>query len=140
MRCNGSQVKNMDNRVSVERCGLMSSLSLASRSLRVITLAAALTLTPERHSVSFQSRLGRTPWIRPYTDEVLPELARRGIKRLAVLCPAFVADCLETVEEIGIRGKEQWHALGGEAFVLVPSLNAHPVWVEAVADMIRARA
>ena len=101
-------------------------------------LAAALDLAPGRHSVAFQSRLGRTPWIRPHTDEVLPELARAGVRRLAVLCPAFVADCLETLEEIGIRAREQWQALGGEDLLLVPSLNAEPAWVECVADLVRA--
>jgi ferrochelatase len=99
-------------------------------------LAAALDLAPGSFSVSFQSRLGRTPWIRPYTDLVLPELAARGVKRLAVLCPSFVADCLETVEEIGIRARDQWRGLGGEELRLVPSLNAHPRWVEAVVDML----
>jgi ferrochelatase len=103
-------------------------------------LAARLGLSPDRHSVSFQSRLGRTPWVKPYTDEVLPELARAGKKRLAVLCPAFVADCLETVEEIGIRAREQWRSLGGEDLTLVPSLNAEPAWIAAVADMVRERA
>ena len=101
-------------------------------------LVAGLGLTPERHGVSFQSRLGRTPWIHPYTDLVLPELAKAGHKRLAVMCPAFVADCLETLEEIGIRAKEQWRGLGGEELLLVPSLNAEPAWVNAVADMVRA--
>ena len=100
-------------------------------------LAAALDLAADAHSLSFQSRLGRTPWIRPYTDERLPELAAAGVKRLAVLCPAFVADCLETLEEIGIRGREQWLGLGGEELRLVPSLNADPAWVEAVAGWVR---
>jgi ferrochelatase len=100
-------------------------------------LVARLGLSPEQHGVSFQSRLGRTPWIRPYTDVVLPELARAGKKRLAVMCPAFVADCLETVEEIGIRAKEQWASLGGEDLLLIPSLNAEPAWVKAVADWVR---
>jgi ferrochelatase len=100
-------------------------------------LAGRLGLVPGSCSSSFQSRLGRTPWIRPFTDHVLPELAARGVKRLAVLCPSFVADCLETLEEIGIRGREQWHSLGGESLCLVPSLNAHPRWVEAVAAMVR---
>jgi protoporphyrin/coproporphyrin ferrochelatase len=103
-------------------------------------LATNLGLTSDRHSVSFQSRLGRTPWIHPYTDEVLPELARAGKRRLAVLCPAFVADCLETVEEIGIRAKEQWRSLGGEDLLLVPSLNADPTWVAAVTALIRTHA
>jgi len=71
---------------------------------------------------------------------VLPWLAARGVRRLAVLCPSFVADCLETLEEIAIRAAEQWRALGGVALRLVPSLNAEPVWVRAVADWIRERA
>jgi ferrochelatase len=100
-------------------------------------LARALALPDDRYSVSFQSRLGRTPWIRPYTDERLAELAASGVRRLAVLCPAFVADCLETLEEIGIRGREQWREAGGEALHLVPCPNAHPHWVEALAARIR---
>jgi protoporphyrin/coproporphyrin ferrochelatase len=101
-------------------------------------LAAGLGLTPERHAVSFQSRLGRTPWIHPYTDtEVLPRLAQEGKKRLAVMCPAFVADCLETVEEIGIRAREQWKSLGGEELLLVPSLNAEERWIQVVSGMVR---
>jgi len=100
-------------------------------------LAAALGLPADGQSTAFQSRLGRTPWIRPYTDLVLPELHARGVRRVAVMCPSFVADCLETLEEIGIRAREQWHALGGEDLTLVPSLNAHPRWIEAVATLIR---
>src|SRR5262249_54766728 len=86
-------------------------------------LAGRLGLAGGAHGVSFQSRLGRTPWIRPYTDVVLEELAKNGKKRVAVFCPAFVADCLETLEEIGIRAREQWERLGGERLTLVPSLN-----------------
>ena len=100
-------------------------------------LATSLALPAERHSVAFQSRLGRTPWIHPYTDLVLPELAKAGKKRLAILCPAFVADCLETVEEIGIRARAQWSSLGGEDLLLVPSLNAEPAWIQTVANMVR---
>jgi len=102
------------------------------------SLSGALGLAPDAHSTSFQSRLGRTPWIRPYTDQVLPELADRGVKRLAVMCPAFVADCLETLEEIGIRGLEQWRACGGEELALIPSLNSEAPWIDAVVRMIRA--
>ncbi len=98
-------------------------------------LATRLGLRRGAVSVSFQSRLGRTPWIRPYTDSILRDLAAREIKRLLVLCPAFVADCLETLEEIGIRGREQWKSLGGEELTLVPSLNASPAWAETVAQM-----
>jgi protoporphyrin/coproporphyrin ferrochelatase len=100
-------------------------------------LAERLSLAPSGYTVCFQSRLGRNPWIRPYTDFVLPELAAKGHKRLAVLCPAFVADCLETLEEVAIRGREQWLSLGGEELVLVPSLNSSPAWVEAVSAMVR---
>jgi protoporphyrin/coproporphyrin ferrochelatase len=100
-------------------------------------LGSALDLAPDAHSMAFQSRLGREPWIRPYTDHVLPELSRRGVRRLAVVCPSFVADCLETVEEIGIRAREQWRAVGGEELLLVPSLNADPAWVGALAQMVR---
>ena len=96
-------------------------------------LAERLTLETASYTVCFQSRLGRTPWIQPYTDVVLDELAKAGKKRLAVLCPAFVADCLETVEEIGIRARAQFRAAGGEELVLVPSLNATQPWVDAVA-------
>jgi ferrochelatase len=103
-------------------------------------LASALGLDDAAHAVAFQSRLGRTPWIRPYTDEVLPELARAGVRRLAIMCPTFVADCLETLEEIGMRGREQWLGLGGKAMQLVPCLNADPAWVRAVAGRIRSAA
>jgi ferrochelatase len=99
-------------------------------------LARELGLDAAAHSLSFQSRLGRTPWITPYTDVVLPELAAKGIKRIAIVCPSFVADCLETLEEIAIRGREQWAELGGESLELVPSLNSEPAWIDAVVAMI----
>lgn len=101
-------------------------------------LARRLELPQDRYQVSFQSRLGRTVWVRPYTDHLIPELAQQGVKRLAVVCPAFVADCLETVEEIGIRAKESFVAAGGEELVLVPSLNATPRWVQAVGELVRS--
>ena len=100
-------------------------------------LASRLALTEGSWSVSFQSRLGRTPWIHPYTDVVIPQLAAEGKKRLVVFSPAFVADCLETVEEIGIRAKEQFIAAGGEHLTLVPSLNATPAWADAVVALAR---
>jgi ferrochelatase len=102
-------------------------------------LVAALSLTLP-HSVTFQSRLGRTPWIKPYTDVVLPELAKKGVRRVVVFCPAFVADCLETLEEIGIRARRDWLAVGGEALTLVPSLNATPAWVDAVVALVHDHA
>jgi ferrochelatase len=100
-------------------------------------IAERLGLAADRYSVSFQSRLGRTPWIKPYTDVVLDELAARGVKRLAVYSPAFVADCLETLEELRIRAREQFLAAGGEELVLIPSLNATPPWADTVAALAR---
>ena len=101
-------------------------------------LADRLALEPERYTVVFQSKLGRDPWLTPATDATIAELAKRGVKRLAVLSPAFVADCLETLEELGVRGKEDFVANGGEDFLLVSSLNNHPRWVEAFANIIRS--
>ena len=98
-------------------------------------VAARLGLDPAGVDLGFQSRLGRTPWIRPYTDEVVRDLARRGVRRLAVLCPAFVADCLETLEEIGMRARDDFLAHGGEDLCLVPSLNSSDAWVSAVCEI-----
>jgi ferrochelatase len=103
-------------------------------------LSARLSLAPGSWSVCFQSRLGRTPWIKPYTDLRLDELAREGKKRLVVFCPAFVADCLETLEEIGLRAREQFLAAGGDSLSLVPSLNASDAWVEALVRLLRRTA
>jgi len=103
-------------------------------------LGPKLGLTDDAWSVSFQSRLGRTPWIRPYTDVVIPEFAARGVKRLAIMCPAFVADCLETLEEIGIRASEQFLAAGGEHLTLVPSLNSSAAWCDSVVRLAKRAA
>lgn len=90
-------------------------------------------------SVGFQSRLGRTPWVQPWTDVLYSELPRQGARRVAVLCPSFVADCLETLEEVGIRGREQFLSAGGERFVAVPCPNDHPLFIDALARLARAR-
>jgi ferrochelatase len=100
-------------------------------------IAAELGLKEDGYTVSFQSRLGRAKWLGPTTEDVLRDLARRGVKRIAVSCPSFVADCLETVEEMGIRGRQTFIDAGGEELRLIPSLNADPFWVEAVAGWIR---
>jgi ferrochelatase len=89
-------------------------------------------------TIGFQSRLGRTPWIKPFTDELLPELAQQGVRRLLVSCPSFVTDCLETLEEIGIRAREDFIAAGGEDLRLVPCVNSTQQWVEAMASMVGA--
>ena len=103
-------------------------------------LTTRLGLVPGRYTVCFQSRLGRTPWIKPYTDELLPALASQGKKRLVVFCPAFVADCLETLEEVGLRARDQWKGLGGDSLALVPSLNSNDGWADAVIEMVRRQA
>ncbi len=103
-------------------------------------LMDALGLDPARTSTAFQSRLGRIPWIRPYTDEVLEKLARDGVRRLLVIEPSFVADCLETLEEIGIRGREDFRAAGGEELLLVPSLNSQAMWAEGLKAIVQRSA
>jgi ferrochelatase len=100
-------------------------------------LASRLGIPPETWIVCFQSRLGRTPWIRPYTDEVVVELAQSGVKRAVILSSAFVADCLETIEELGLRAAESFEAAGGETLRLVPSLNASDAWADAVVTLAR---
>jgi protoporphyrin/coproporphyrin ferrochelatase len=100
---------------------------------------ASAGLPAGRYSVSFQSRLGNEPWMQPYTDEELVRLAQSGVKKLLVLCPAFVADCLETLEEIGLRGRESFVQAGGESLTLVPCMNEHPLWIEALERMVTAR-
>ena len=102
-------------------------------------IASELKLEGERWSVSFQSRLGRAEWIKPYTETRIRELARKGVRRLVVFCPSFVADCLETLEEIQIGGKEIFLEEGGESLEMVPSLNASPDWIEGLAEMVRAK-
>jgi len=87
---------------------------------------------------SFQSRLGKTPWIKPYTDHVLRALRQKGIENLIITSPSFVADCLETLEELAIGLKQEWLSLGGKSFIVIPCLNTHPLWIEALSKIIRA--
>lgn len=96
-------------------------------------LAEHLDITSDQYSVSFQSRLGRLQWLMPYTDQVLAELPDKGVKNLVVACPAFVADNLETLEEIGMAGRDLFINAGGENFTLVPCLNAEPSWIDVLA-------
>ena len=99
-------------------------------------LANRLGFNPNQYTTAFQSRLGKTPWIEPYTDTILEQLAQAGIKKLLVACPSFVTDCLETLEEIGIRAEKNWKALGGKTLTLVPCLNNEPHWVNALIRMM----
>ena len=99
-------------------------------------IAARLGLAPEQWFVSFQSRLGRDPWLSPPTDATLRRFPGEGVKRLKVICPAFVTDCLETLEEIAVEGRDEFLAAGGEAFELIPCLNEHPAWIAFLAERI----
>ncbi|NUO03117.1 MAG: ferrochelatase [Saprospiraceae bacterium] len=100
-------------------------------------LVAKLNLPPGSYTTSFQSRLGRDPWVQPYTSTILEEQAHKGAKRLLVFSPAFVADCLETIVEISDEYQEEFEKMGGEKVDLVPSLNDDPRWIQAVADLVR---
>ncbi len=102
--------------------------------------AERAALPDDAYSVSFQSRLGRDKWLEPATSDELVRLAREGVRRLRVICPAFVSDCLETLEEIGIRGRETFLEAGGEDFELIPCLNDHPLWIRALTSWCRAAA
>ncbi|MEK6479546.1 ferrochelatase [Catalinimonas sp. 4WD22] len=99
-------------------------------------LAKKLGIPEEKYTVSFQSRLGPVPWIKPYTDEVLEELAKEGKKKVLALSPAFVADCLETTLEVGEEYKHDFLDAGGEVWDLVESLNDHPIWIECLKDLV----
>jgi len=100
-------------------------------------IAAALKLPPEKYSISFQSRLGRTPWIQPFTDVVIQNLPGRGVQRLTVFCPSFVSDCLETLDEIENRECARFLKAGGKELQLVHSLNVNPVWIQAAGNIVK---
>lgn len=95
-----------------------------------------LGLKPGFYSTSFQSRLGKDPWLEPYTDETINDRAQNGIKKLAVVTPAFVADCLETIEEIGMEAKEEFEENTGEVFKTIPCLNDRDDWVTTVSNWL----
>jgi ferrochelatase len=96
-----------------------------------------LNIPADKYGISFQSRLGKG-WLTPFTDFRLKELPAEGVKNLLIICPAFVSDCLETLEEIAMRGKEIFLEAGGESFTMIPCLNIQPLWVEAIEQYINA--
>ncbi len=96
-------------------------------------VAKYLELPRDFYTITFQSRLGPEPWLQPYTDKTLEELPEKGIKNLAVVCPAFVSDCLETLEEISMEGKEEFLHAGGESYTQIPCLNADDAWIDVLA-------
>ena len=89
-----------------------------------------------KYSNSFQSRLGKG-WLEPFTDIRLEEMPKEGIKKLLILCPAFVSDCLETLEEIAMRGRESFTRAGGETYTMIPCLNVEPLWVQTLAGWVK---
>lgn len=99
-------------------------------------IAHQLGLDPSKYSVAFQSRLGRDPWIKPYSDHVLVDLAKSGVKKLLVFSPAFIADCLETTIEIGVEYTHIFQENGGEKLQLVESLNDSDKWIECLKGMV----
>ena len=99
-------------------------------------VSKALALPKEKTEQTFQSRLGRDQWLLPYTAKRLTELPAEGIKKLLVVCPAFVSDCLETLEEMAEEGKEIFLHAGGESFTLIPCLNLHPLWINTIAKWL----
>lgn len=94
-----------------------------------------LSIPKSRFSISFQSRLGKG-WLEPFTDIRLEQMPKEGIKKILILCPAFVSDCLETLEEIAMRGKETFMEAGGESYTFIPCINTSPVWVETVSSWL----
>lgn len=100
-------------------------------------IADKLSIPKHKRGFSFQSRLGKDPWLKPYTAVRLAELPKEGIKKLVVVCPAFVSDCLETLEEMGEEGKEIFLEAGGASFELIPCLNVHPLWISTMAKWVK---
>jgi ferrochelatase len=101
-------------------------------------LASALGLRPEQYRVTFQSRFGPAQWLQPYTSDVLAELGAARTRRVDVICPGFVADCLETLEEIALEGRDTFLGAGGGEFRALPCLNESPRWIEALAAIATA--
>lgn len=100
-------------------------------------IADRLGLAKSDYTLAFQSKLGKDPWLQPATDATVIELAKKGVKKLAILSPAFVADCIETIEEIGIQAREDFEKYGGEEFKLVSSLNSDPAWASGMATILK---
>jgi len=99
-------------------------------------LMAAGNIDEKDVTISFQSRLLKDPWLSPYTDHEIERLAKEGVKNLKVICPAFITDCLETLEEIAMEGRDEFLEHGGEEFELIPCLNTHPLWIQWMVDKI----
>lgn len=101
-------------------------------------LAEALNLKAGQYRITFQSRFGRAEWLKPYTSATLEELGKAGTTRVDVVCPGFVADCLETLEEIGMEGKADFLKAGGKEYHYIPALNDRPMWIHALTDLVQS--
>jgi ferrochelatase len=100
-------------------------------------VAEKLGLEKQQFSFSFQSRLGRDPWLKPFTTQQLKYFPKAGIKKLLIVCPAFVSDCLETLEEIAMEGKTEFLQYGGEEFTMIPAMNENLEWIDCMVGLIR---
>jgi ferrochelatase len=100
-------------------------------------LRERLDLPAERVSVSFQSRFGKAKWLEPSTEATIKALAKKGVKHLQVICPGFPADCLETLEEIALEGRQVFLAAGGQRYDAIPCLNDHPAWIRAMVTIVQ---
>jgi ferrochelatase len=100
-------------------------------------LAQALNLNEQEYIVSFQSQFGKAKWVTPSTQALFDQLPKQGVSKLDVFCPGFMADCLETMEEIAIMGREQFHAAGGKEYRYIPCLNDHPAWIQALTELVK---
>ncbi len=131
---------NQPCKISAECCEHFSQAHKTCYRHQVIQTTKSIVeknhIPKDKYQISFQSRLGRIPWLEPFTDEILAALPSQGIKKLLVVCPSFVSDCLETIEEINIRGRKIFLQNGGQSLILIPCLNHHPIWIQSMADMI----
>jgi len=125
---------------SEDCCRVENSVNMNCYRRQCIKTAEALSerlgIPRSKWTLCFQSRLGRTPWLKPYTDLVLGDLAQKGVKRLGVFSPSFVADCLETLEELGIRAKSDFKSFGGDDLILFPCPNASRTWVSGLTRLL----
>lgn len=99
-------------------------------------ISQSLSLSPEQFTICYQSRLGKDPWVKPYASDIIEGLAEKGAKKLLVFSPAFVCDCLETIDEIANEYLAEFQGYGGETLDLVPGLNDHPMWIEALKSLV----
>jgi len=100
-------------------------------------LVETLGIAKDKTSICFQSRLGKEPWLKPYASEEIERLAKENKKNVLVICPSFVADCLETIYEIGNEYNHEFQKAGGRRLTLVPSLNEHPIWIETLHSLVK---